>query len=202
MIASLTPFLLFVLIATISPGGATTLATASGANFGFRRSVPLIAGISLGLATVAACAAACAAAGLAALLLREPTLQLAMKATGSAYLVWLVWRTATSGRPDLERGVAVPVSFLGGIGLLWINPKAWAMTLSAAASFGALANGPLQLAALLGAAFALSSALSLALWCEAGLLLARVLRTDRQWRALNVVLGLLLAASVVPIWLE
>ncbi|WFR97927.1 LysE family translocator [Rhizobium tumorigenes] len=191
------PLLLFVLIATISPGGATTLATASGANFGLRRSLPLIAGICAGLATMAALAAL----GLATLLLREPTLRIAMKVIGSAYLVWLAWRTARSGRPDLERGVAKPYTFFGGVGLLWLNPKGWAMTLSAAASFATIAEGPVQLAGMLGMTFALLSGLSLILWCAVGLLLAKFLRSDAQWRALNIVLGILLAASILPIWL-
>lgn len=196
-LTDLMPLFLFALVATISPGGATTLATASGANFGFRRSVALIAGISAGLASMAALAAA----GLAALLLARPMLQLAMKLIGSGYLVWLAWRIGQGGRPDLERGLNVPTGFLRGIGLLWINPKGWAMTLSAAASFAALASGPFQLALLLGATFALASLFSLTTWCVAGLLLARTLRTEAQWRALNTALGLLLVVSIVPIWL-
>jgi threonine/homoserine/homoserine lactone efflux protein len=43
---------MFALVATISPGGATTLATASGAKFGYKRSIPLMAGIAIGLASL------------------------------------------------------------------------------------------------------------------------------------------------------
>ncbi|TKB06410.1 MAG: LysE family translocator, partial [Mesorhizobium sp.] len=96
--------------------------------------------------------------------------------------------------------MAKPNSFFGGAGLQWMNPKGWAMGLGAAASFAALANGPLQLALLLGTVFGLAAALSLAAWCVAGTLLARLLRTERQWRMLNAVLGLLLAASIIPMW--
>jgi threonine/homoserine/homoserine lactone efflux protein len=42
----------------------------------------------------------------------------------------------------------------------------------------------------------------LSLWCLAGGLFARTLRTGRQWHMLNAVLGLLLAASIIPMWLE
>ena len=192
------PFILFVVVSTITPGGATTLATASGAQFGFRRSVPLMAGIAAGLATLAAASAA----GLAGLLLAAPSLQTAMRIAGSAYLLWLAWNIARSGPPDMNASMGVPTSFLGGAGLLWLNPKGWAMALGAAASFAALANGPMQLALLLGSAFGLAAAVSLSLWCMAGLLLARLLRTERQWRALNAVLGLLLAVSIIPMWLE
>ena len=187
---------LFVAASTLSPGGATTLATASGARFGFRRSVPLLAGIAAGLASLGAVAAA----GLAGLLLAAPWLQLVMKFAGSAYLVYLAWKIGRSGSPDLSADVRSPATFIGGAGLLLVNPKGWAMALGAAASFSILAKGPLQLALLLGSALGFGAAVSLSLWCGAGTLLARMLRTERQWRVLNAVLGLLLAVSIMPMW--
>lgn len=187
----------FAVVSTITPGGATTLATASGAHFGFRRSMPLMAGIAAGLGSMAALAAA----GLAGVLLAKPSLQIAMKAIGSLYLIWLAWRIGRSGPPHLRANIAKPTSFVGGAWMLWHNPKGWAMTLGAAASFAALADGPLRLAALLGLAFGVAAAASLAVWCMAGQLLARLLRTDRQWRVLNAILGVVLVASIIPMWL-
>ncbi|MCX4162272.1 MULTISPECIES: LysE family translocator [Paraburkholderia] len=193
---SIAPLILFAAVATVTPGGATALATASGSQFGFRRSIPLMAGIALGLASLAAAAAA----GLAGVLLAAPVLQTGMKAIGSAYLLWLAWRVARSGAPDLDRSTAAPTTLLGGACLLWLNPKGWAMALGAAASFAMLANGPLHLALLLGGAFGVSAAVSLSLWCAAGVLLARLVRTQRQWRIVNTLLGVLLAVSIVPMW--
>ncbi|TPI34862.1 LysE family translocator [Mesorhizobium sp. B3-1-9] len=190
------PLVLFALISTSTPGIATTLSTASGAQFGFRRSVPLMAGSAAGLATVAAAGAA----GLASLLAAVPSLQLAMKIAGSLYLIWLAIKIGRSGPPNLDISIAKPNSFFGGAGIQWMNPKGWAMGLGAAASFAALADGPLQLALLLGAVFGLAAAFSLSLWCVAGTLLARLLKTERQWRMLNLVLGLLLAASILQMW--
>jgi threonine/homoserine/homoserine lactone efflux protein len=202
-VEALLPLILFAVVATITPGGATTLATASGARFGFRRSLPLVAGTALGLATLAIASGA----GLAGLLLGMPSAKLAMKLIGSAYLLWLAWKIGRSGVPKQMTGAITdrlvqPTSLLGGASLLLFNPKGWAMTLGAAASFAALASGPLQLAILLGAAFGLSAVISLSLWCVAGSILARLLRSGWQWHLLNAVLGLLLAASVIPMWLE
>ena len=193
---SIAPLALFVTIATISPGGATTLATASGARFGFIRSLPLLAGIAVGLGGLSGVAAA----GLATLLLAEPFLQTAMKTIGSAYLIWLAIKIARSGAPATNLGAALPTSFIGGAALLLLNPKAWAMALGAAASFAMLAQGPLQLAALLGGAFVVAASVSLCLWCAAGVLLARLLKTTKQWRILNVSMALLLAVSIIPMW--
>ncbi|RUV68501.1 MAG: LysE family translocator [Mesorhizobium sp.] len=196
MFETILPLVLFALVSTSTPGVATTLSTASGAQFGFRRSVPLMAGSAAGLGTVAAAGAA----GLAGLLTAAPSLQLAMKIAGSLYLIWLAFKIGRSGPPNLDMTMTRPNSFFGGAGLQWMNPKGWAMGLGAAASFAALADGPLQLAVLLGMVFGLAAALSLSAWCMAGTLLARLLRTERQWRALNIALGLLLAASIIPMW--
>ncbi|RKP46996.1 LysE family translocator [Trinickia fusca] len=190
--------ILFVIVATITPGGATTLATASGTRFGFRRSVPLMGGIALGLASLAAIAAI----GLAGLLRAAPASQFAMKIAGTAYLLWLTVKIASSGSPNVNaKASQSPTSFVGGALLLWLNPKGWAMALGAAASFAALTPNPLRLAVILGAAFGVAAIVSLALWCTAGVMLSRMLRTERHWRVANVMLGLLLALSIVPIWI-
>jgi threonine/homoserine/homoserine lactone efflux protein len=196
MTSSVLPLFLFVAVATVTPGGATTLATASGARFGFARSLPLMFGIATGLALLAAVAAL----GLGRLLLAMPALQTVVKALGSAYLLWLAWRIARSGSPNAGNGPARPVTLVGGILLLWLNPKSWAMTVAAAASFALLSGSPDQLAILLGASFGLAACASLALWCALGVFLAELFRTPRHWRIFNLAMGALLAVSVIPTW--
>jgi threonine/homoserine/homoserine lactone efflux protein len=193
---ALLPLILFALISTITPGGATTLATASGAHFGFRRSIPVMAGCAVGLGSIA-CAAA---AGLGSLLLAMPALQVAMKALGSLYLIWLAVRIGRSGPPHLSSDMAKPTGFAAGVWMLWYNPKGWAMTVGAAASFAALASSPAALAILLGLTFCLVAAFSLAVWCALGQLLGRLLKTAWQWRVLNVSLACLLVISIIPMW--
>lgn len=193
----LLPLVLFATVATITPGGATTLAMASGAHFGFQRSVPLMTGIAAGLASMAAAAAI----GLAGMLLALPSLQFALKTIGTLYLLWLAWRIGRSGAPHMQKDLAGPTSFVGGMWLLWYNPKGWAMTSGAAVSFAALAGSPAELAVLLGTVFGLTAIVSLSLWCVAGQLLARLLTADWQWRLLNMLLALLLMASILPMWL-
>ena len=114
LLPSIAPLVLFAVVSTVSPGGATTLATASGSQFGFRRSIPLMVGIAVGLASLAAGASA----GLAGLLLAAPGLLLVMKAAGSAYLLWLAWKVARSGPPNLNANATVPTTLLGGACLL------------------------------------------------------------------------------------
>jgi len=195
-IESLLPLILFALVSTITPGGATTLATASGAHFGFRRSIPVMGGFAFGLGSMA-CAAA---AGLGGVLMALPMLQITMKTLGSLYLIWLAVRLGRSGQPHEAGQMARPTGFLAGVWMLWHNPKGWAMTMGAAASFAALAGDPLTLAMLLGLTFSVMAALSLMLWCALGQLFARLLSAPWQWRALNIVLACLLVLSIIPMW--
>lgn len=195
-IEPLLPLILFALVSTITPGGATTLATASGAHFGFRRSIPVMAGFAFGLGSMAGAAAA----GLGGVLLAFPVLQIAMKTFGSLYLVWLAIRIGKGGQPHNAGQMARPTGFVAGIWMLWHNPKGWAMTMGAAASFAMLASGPLTLAMLLGCTFGVMAAFSLALWCVLGQLLARLLRAPWQWRVLNISLACLLVISIIPMW--
>jgi len=195
-IESLLPLILFALVSTITPGGATTLATASGAHFGFRRSIPVMAGFALGLGSMAGAAAA----GLGGILLAFPALQIAMKTLGSLYLIWLAIRIGRSGQPHNGGQMARPTGFVAGVWMLWHNPKGWAMTMGAAASFAMLASGPLTLAVLLGFTFGIMAAFSLAIWCAIGQVLSRLLSAPWQWRALNLLLACLLVLSIIPMW--
>jgi len=195
-IESLLPLILFALVSTITPGGATTLATASGAHFGFRRSIPVMAGFALGLGSMAGAAAA----GLGGILLAFPALQIAMKTLGSLYLIWLAIRIGRSGQPHNGGQMARPTGFVAGVWMLWHNPKGWAMTMGAAASFAMLASGPLTLAVLLGFTFGIMAAFSLAIWCTLGQVLSRLLSAPWQWRALNLLLACLLVLSIIPMW--
>ncbi|TXI07480.1 MAG: LysE family translocator [Rhizobium sp.] len=197
-LASLLPLILFALVSTLTPGGATTLATASGAHFGFRRSIPVIAGFAVGLGSMA-CAAA---AGLGGILIALPMLQIAMKTLGSLYLLWLAVRIGGSGQPQGAGQMGKPTGFVAGVWMLWHNPKGWAMTISAAAYFAALSNDAASLAVLLGMTFGLIAAFSLALWCVLGQILARLLTTPWQWRLLNISLACLLMISIVAMWFE
>jgi threonine/homoserine/homoserine lactone efflux protein len=190
------PLIAFAAVAMVTPGATTTLATASGAHFGFRRSLPFMIGVTIGVIAMATAAAA----GLASLLLAMPSLELAMKLAGSVYLLWLAVKIGRSGPPHLNGSIARPTSFLGALWIQLQNPKGWAVTLAAAASFSELARNASELAALLGAVFGILGLLSLMLWCVAGLLLARLLRHDWQWRALNIALALALAASILTMW--
>ena len=193
----LIPLVTFALVATCSPGGATTLATASVAQFGYVRSLPLMAGIAVGLGVLVGSVAG----GLATVIQSLPQLQFWLRLAGSAYLLWLAWMIGRQGAPGSKIGApAIPIGFIAGLLMLWTNPKGWTMAAAAAAAYGGLSSSPIGLGLIVCAAFVSAAAVSLSLWCLGGQWLARLLTTDTKWRAANICLGLLLAGSIIPMW--
>lgn len=192
----LAPLFLFAIAATFSPGGATTLATASGARFGLRRSLPLLVGMVAGLATLGAAAGL----GLAGLILAAPIAEQVLRLAGSAYLIWLAFRIAYGGPPSESDASAVPIGILGGVALVQLNPKAWATALGAAALFAEATSSPAILAVTLASVLGVFGATSLVLWCVAGGILARRLTTRRQWAIVNATLAFLLMLAVIQMW--
>lgn len=187
----------FALVATISPGGATTLATASGAQFGFVRSIALIVGIAVGLGSLVSIVGG----GLGSLILSYPQFQIILRGVGSAYLLWLAWSIARLGAPHSSANAAhAPMGFFKGAFLPLVNPKGWTMALSSAGAYAGLSQNPLTLGLLLGGTFCLAALLALTLWCVGGQWMARALKSERQWRIVNIGLGLLLVASIIPMW--
>lgn len=187
----------FALVATISPGGATTLAAASGAQFGLRRSIPLLGGIAVGLASLIGVVAG----GLGSLFVSWPQSQLWLRLLGTAYLLWLAWTIARLGSPKSPSGAAAtPIGFFTGLVMLWMNPKAWTMAAGAAGAYASLSDSPFALALLFSAVFGTAAGASLTLWCTCGAWLARALRTETQWRAVNLMLAATLASSIIPMW--
>jgi threonine/homoserine/homoserine lactone efflux protein len=83
---------LFSLVGSVSPGPSNFMLLASGTNFGFRRTVPQILGITIGFSSVLLAVGF----GLGALLTAYPPLGLALKIAGGAYLLYLAWRIAMS----------------------------------------------------------------------------------------------------------
>jgi len=183
---------------TVTPGPSTLLAAASGVRYGLIGSLPLAAGVAVGLALLTAAGAF----GLSALLQTAPSLQLAIKVLGSVYLVWLAWRIFRSGAPkmseDTDGGRAM--GFATGMTVLLLAPKAWMMGLAAAGAYAEFTSSSLELALLLAATFGCAGLGAMVLWCLGGTVLGRMLKTDAQWFVVHLVLAIVTVVSVATVW--
>ena len=194
----LVPFTLFAIAGSVSPGPNNLMLTASGANFGFRRTLPHILGVCIGFPLMVAAIGV----GLGRVFEEVPAVHSALKVAGSAYLLWLAWRIATAGAAEPGDAGARPLSFLEAAAFQWINPKAWIMATGAISTFTLAGEAMLPQVLTIAAIFTLISVPSATVWTLLGLGIARVLKSPLGLRLFNLAMGALLALSVAWILLE
>lgn len=178
-----------------TPGPNNTMVTASGANHGFRRTLPVAVGMGAG---VAAIIFAVAAAGGA--IVSEPRVHLVLKWAGVAYLLWLAWRIATApvgmaGEGNRRR----PFTFVEGALLQFVNPKLWVMVAGAVVTYGGGAPQDFAVPAAFAGIFGGATLVSTLAWAGIGVGAGRFLADARSLRVFNRVMALLLVLSLLPV---
>jgi threonine/homoserine/homoserine lactone efflux protein len=193
--AALAAFAVFAFVASITPGPNNLMLLASGMNFGFRASVPHMLGINLGFLIMLLAVGF----GLGELFVRYPALYSILKWLGAAYLLWLAWRIANAGPAQSEDGPVTgrPLGFPGAALFQWVNPKAWAMAVTAFSAY-VPTSVSWRWELLVAGLFALINAPCITVWTLFGATLKRWLREPRAARIFNWTMAALLLVSLVP----
>jgi len=111
----------YAFVTSITPGPNNLMLLASGVNFGFIRTIPHMLGVGIGFFVMLLAVGF----GLGAVFTAFPALHLVLKVLGSAYLLYLAWRIATTRSLAKEgKAGAVPMTFLEAAAFQWVNPKA------------------------------------------------------------------------------
>ncbi|WP_175884285.1 LysE family translocator [Burkholderia sp. BCC0044] len=186
--------MLFALVTSITPGPNNTMLLASGVNFGFRRTMPHLFGISIGVAILMLCVGF----GLGEAFKRLPLLYTILEAASVAYLLYLAWRIGTSGEVKAHGAKPRPMTFIEAAAFQWVNPKAWMMVLTAATTIRLSADYGLN-AAWMSVVFILIGFPCICLWAAFGLGLRRFLSNPRALRLFNVTMAVLLILSLYPL---
>jgi len=185
-------FVLFAVVAAVTPGPSNVMLTAAGANGGVVRGLPCLVGVTAGMGLMMFVVPL----GLGSLILRNPLVLKALNWAGAAFLLWLSWKIATSRSMD-SLPESRPVGFIGAAVFQWVNPKSWLVTASAAGAFlHTGAGSPILQSALLGGLFVLVALPSCFVWLAFGATAQRLLQTPRRLRAFNITMGILLALSI------
>jgi threonine/homoserine/homoserine lactone efflux protein len=188
------PLLAFVLVATCTPGPNNLMVLASGANWGLARTMPHIFGIAIGFPVMILAVGL----GLDAVFAAFPQLYEVLKWAAFAYMLYLAWRVANAGRPKLEAKGGRPLSLIGAAAFQWVNPKGWALMIGALALFTTPTGNHVFEVGLIAALFGIVCVPNGVVWALFGTAIARFLDDDRHRRVFNIVMAVLLVASVVP----
>jgi len=190
---SLIALALYALVTSVTPGPNNLMLLASGVNFGFRQTIPHMLGIALGFTAMVALVGF----GLGAVLTLFPIVFNVLRVLALVYMVWLSWKLASSGSLGSGDAKARPMTFIEAALFQWINPKAWAMALTATTLYTVPDMYYLSVILVAGT-FGVINLPSVSCWAGFGVALRGFLSVPARLRIFNVGMALLLLLSTLP----
>ncbi len=189
----LTALATFALVTVITPGPNNLMLMTSGANFGFRRTVPHMLGIGLGFPMMITLVGI----GVMQVFDLWPLSYTILKVLSVVYLLYLAWKIANSAPPTNAQTKAKPLTFLQSAAFQWVNPKAWSMALSAITLYA----GGRDLPAVLWVAgvYVAMSLVSTTGWTALGQQMRHLLKNHARLQVFNWIMALLLVATLIPV---
>ena len=187
----------FAAVSSITPGPNNLMLMASGANFGLRRTVPHMLGISLGHMFMVFLVGI----GLGQLLETYPVLNWIMLILSTAYLLYLTWKIANAAPPEAREATGRPFTFLQAAAFQWVNPKAWYMAIYAITNYVPDGSG-WRGALLVAGVFAMTNLPSITIWATLGTQVKRLLGRPGLLRAFNWTMAGLLVLTLIPVWYQ
>jgi threonine/homoserine/homoserine lactone efflux protein len=190
------PLVLFAAAMCLTPGPNVIMVTASAANFGFRRAIPHILGITLGFGFMVMAVGF----GLAGLFHAGPRLHTVLKYAGATYLLYLAWRIAQADAASSDSTRAKPINFVEAVLFQWINPKGWVTAVGALAAYTTVGKDVLLQTSVIASVLAGACFASVVIWAGFGAAIARFLGSRRARLAFNWSMAGLLVISLISVF--
>ena len=164
----------------------------SGANFGLRRTLPHLMGVSIGFIVMVLLVGV----GVMQLFTLFPITYQILKVFSIVYLLYLAYRIAVSAKlKTVNSDNLKPLTFLQAALFQWVNPKAWTMALMSITLFAPTQE--LHLVAIIAAVFGLVNIPCVSAWTILGMSMKKILKNERNLHVFNLIMAVLLVASVV-----
>jgi threonine/homoserine/homoserine lactone efflux protein len=191
-------FVMFAAVMFFTPGPNNIMLLSSALTYGFRRTLPHLAGIVIGFAFMVGAVGL----GLGTIFITYPVLQTILKYAGAAYLIYLAAHIAMSGPvtpgQDNARG---PMTFWGAAVFQWVNAKGWVMVIGTITAYAGIASFPWNIVIQVVISLLIGAASCVA-WALFGSALRPWLTSPRAVRTFNVVMAILLLASLYPVFMD
>ncbi len=183
----------FAFVSSITPGPNNLMLMASGANFGFRRTVPHMLGIGIGFSLMLLLVGA----GLVQIFDAYPISHQILKIGSAVYLLYLAWKIANAAPVRKGEDTGAPMTFLQAAAFQWVNPKAWSMALTAVSVY--TPDTTFAAIALVALVFGAINLPAVSTWTIVGQQMARFLTNPARLRTFNWTMAALLVASLYPV---
>ena len=192
---SFDPVYMFVFVGLASPGPNIIMLIASGARFGFRRTLPHVFGIATGVSITAGVTGL----GLGALILRYPAVSFTLKLLAAVWIFYLGYRLYRSLNVPEAGSRDKPFTMLEAVLFQWVNPKVWAVAMAAAAGYG-LGQPPLQEGLRMALIFGTLNLMVCLFYTKAGNWLGRFFHTPALWHRFMTVMAVLMGLSGLAVF--
>lgn len=195
---ALVSLIFFVLATSGTPGPNNTIVMASGATFGFRRTLPAVLGVNIGFPVMVIAVGL----GLGQALQQWPVILDIIRPIGVLYLLYLAWKIATGPTDVSAKQEGSPPGFIHLALFQFVNPKAWTMAVGALAAYTGFWNSFVLEVLVIAVVFLIFGLPCQGLWALLGSGAGRLIAKSAHMRIFNLVMAALLAASLAPALVE
>ena len=192
------PMVTFMTVAAFTPGPNNIMLAASGANFGLRRTIPHMLGVTIGFGVLLLLLGL----GLDQLFQRVPLVQQTFRIVALIFIAYLAWGIARSGASDQADASVRPQFFMEAAAFQLINPKGLVMAITVMSTFIVPGDDFLPQFIALIVMFLVITLLSTITWAWFGVVISSFLNTEKRRQIFNVTMAILLVASIVPVALD
>ena len=197
MYPSLVPLIFFSIAAAFTPGPNNIIGSYSGFNFGIKKSIPLILGVTFGYTILITLAAG----GLNIIFNAYPILKTVIKILGSIFLIYLAYKISFQNQVQ-EKTIKNPVKFFDTFIFQFINPKGVFAAITSISLFVELGDNYLFHSMVVIMVSFFCAVTSITSWCLLGKFLRRFAENKKFIQRFNYTMSFSLIVCVILIYLK
>ena len=196
MYPDLAALMILMFVAAFTPGPNNLLSSYSGFNFGIKRTLPLIYGVTFGFPLLIIIINS----GLIIFFKKFPALQEIIKILGSVFILYFAYKVALN-KSSGEQKIKNPAKFFNMLFFQFINPKAVLFAIIVVSTFINIDENFIRDTAIVLSVAISFSFLSIFSWCLLGKFLRKFATNEKFIRAFNYVMSFLLIVCVIMFYL-
>ena len=186
------PLVLFGIATAFTPGPNNIMSSYSGFNFGFKKTIPLMLGVTFGWTTMLTLMSS----GLIIIFQKYIFLQNAIKILGTIFLIYLAYKIAFSSVNSSDN-IKKPVTFFDTFLFQFINPKGVMVAMIAVSTFIDVQNNYLRDALIVIITYFFMAVFSVSSWCLLGKYLRNFATSETFIKKFNYTMSFLLIVCVI-----
>ena len=197
MYPQLLPLIFFSIAAAFTPGPNNIIGSYSGFNFGIKKSIPLILGVTFGYTILISLAAG----GLNLVFNVYPILKIIIKIIGSIFLIYLAYKISFQNQIQ-KKIIKNPVKFFDTFIFQFVNPKGVFAAITSISIFVELGENYIFHSLVVITVSFFCAATSITSWCLLGKFLRRFAENKKFIQIFNYTMSLSLIVCVILIYLK